>query len=62
MEQRTVMIGLSQLHKPMTIQQARKFGDRNMPNDLKKAGFKTHIFISDLEINGDLFYRINYGK
>lgn len=62
MEQRTVMIGLSQLHKPMTIQQARKFGDRNMPIDLKKTGFKTYIFISDPEINGSLFFRISYGK
>jgi len=62
MEQRKVKFGLGQLDKAMSIDQARKFGNRNMPIDLKKTGFKTYIFISDLEINGSLFFRISYGK
>lgn len=46
----------------MTIEQARQFGDRNMPNDLRRAGFKTFVFVSDIIINGGEWYRITYGK
>lgn len=48
------------LGKPMTLAQARAYGDRNMPIDLKRAGFKTSVFVSDPEINGGLFFRIGY--
>lgn len=61
-EKRIVKLGLGQLDKRMTKEQALRYGDRYMPADLKQAGFKCIIFTSDIEINGNLFYRINYGK
>jgi hypothetical protein len=61
-EKRTVKIGCGALDKPMTAKQAEGYGDRRMPSYLKRAGFKTSIFISDVDINGSLFYRISYGK
>lgn len=46
----------------MTKAQAKRYGDRHMPSNLKACGFKTVIFTADPEINGWLGYRINYGK
>lgn len=46
----------------MTATQARQYGNRHMPTDLKRAGFQTCVFASDLVINGGLFYRVSYGK
>jgi len=46
----------------MTIAQAKRYGDKNMPQDLRRAGFGTTIFVSDPEINGAVFFRVNYGK
>lgn len=54
--------GRACLSMPMTKEQAKRHGDRNMPRDLKAAGFETVIFTADPEINGWLGYRINYGK
>ena len=59
---RPVKIGAATLTKPMTQAQALRYGARNMPADLKRANFQTVIFVSDLNINGALFYRINYAK
>lgn len=56
-----VKLGLGEL-KPMTKEQAIRYGKRNMPKDLKKAGFKVSVFTSDPKIHGSLYYRINYGK
>ena len=61
-EKRQVRIGIDRLAEPMTIAQAKRYGDRNMPCDLKRAGFKTFVFASDLEIHGGLWFRISYGK
>lgn len=61
-EKREVRMGLCRLVKPMTFRQAKRFGEQCMPADLKQAGFKTTVFVSDPEINGGLFFRINYGK
>lgn len=61
-EKRIVKIGLGQLDRHMTKEQALRYGKRHMPEDLKRAGFECIIFASDLEINGSLFYRINYTK
>lgn len=61
-ERRPVRVGLGQLPKPMTRQQARRYGERNIPPDLKRAGFETVVFASDPAINGSSFYRVNYGK
>lgn len=46
----------------MTREQARRYGERRMPRDLKRAGFKTHVFESDMEIHGAHYFRITYGK
>ena len=61
-EKRLVKVGLSSLERPMTYNQAMRYGKNAMPNDLRKAGFKCVIFTSDPEINGGTFYRVNYGK
>ena len=57
-----VKVGLGTLEQPMTPEQARRFGDRNMPADLRRAGFKTCLFESDVEIHGSHFLRVSYGK
>lgn len=59
---REVRIGIDKLHQPMTQAQAKRYGERAMPHDLKLAGFTTTVFASDLEIHGASFYRITYGK
>ena len=60
-EKRPVKIGSGTL-RPMTQAQAQLYGLRTMPSDLKTAGFECIIFVSDPEINGSIFYRINYCK
>jgi len=47
---------------PMTQKQALRYGEQNMPADLKRAGFVCSIFRSDPEIHGGDWFRINYGK
>lgn len=49
-------------NKFMTLNQCVNYGKKHMPNDLKIAGFKVSIFISDINIHDSLFYRINYAK
>jgi hypothetical protein len=61
-EKRIVKVGIDQLTKPMTFEEAKNWGERNIPRDLKAAGFKASVFTSDPEINGGTFFRINYGK
>jgi hypothetical protein len=61
-ERLPVKIGLSTLDKMMTRAGAYRFGARNMPADLKRAGFQTVIFRSDPELHGGNWFRINYGK
>lgn len=46
----------------MTKKQALRWGEKNMPGDLRRAGFETVVFTADIEINGWVGYRINYGK
>lgn len=62
MEKLLVKTGLSTLPEPMTRQQAQRHGERNMPSDLRKAGFKCIIFRSSPDIHGGDWFRINYGK
>jgi hypothetical protein len=64
MKKYLVKIGLSSLEMPMTEKQALRYGNNAMPNDLKKAGFKTTIFCSDdqPEIFNGSYLRINWGK
>lgn len=60
-EKREVLVGLDRL-PAMTKNAAKKWGERNMPRDLKAAGFTTTVFESDAELHGGSWYRINYGK
>ena len=46
----------------MTRDKALRYGERHIPRDLKRAGFKAHVFTSDIEIHGALYYRITYGR
>jgi hypothetical protein len=46
----------------LSKEQAKRYGDRNMPKDLKKVGFRTHVFTSDPIIHGSSYYRLTYGK
>lgn len=62
MEKRQVKIGNSSLEMPMTQKQALRYGKNAMPEDLKRAGFKCSVFVSEKEINGSEFFRIVYGK
>jgi hypothetical protein len=57
-----VTYGLSTLPKKMTLQQARRWGNANMPKALKKAGFQTWLFQSDVVIHGSNYLRVSYGK
>ena len=47
---------------PFTRAQAKRYGDRHMRADLKRAGFETVLFGSNIEDHGSLYFRINYGK
>lgn len=60
-EKLRVRVGNGTLEGLMTRSQAQRYGDQNIPADLKRAGFKTVIFRSDPEINGADFFRVNYG-
>lgn len=61
-EKLMVKVGLSTLDKPMTRAQAKRWGERNMPTDLKRAGFETFVGKSDAEMHGGVWFRVNYGK
>jgi hypothetical protein len=61
-EKLLVKVGIGSLDRPMTRKQAMRYGQRNMPTDLKRAGFETVIFRSDPELHGGDWFRINYGK
>ena len=54
--QYTVKYGIDILNKKLTIKGALLWANKNIPNDLKLAGFKPTLFISDN------FIRVNYGK
>ena len=56
-----VKAGLSTLDKPMTAKQARRWGEANMPRDLRRAGFEVCLFRSDPEIHGGDWFRVSYG-
>ena len=61
-EKRPVKVGIDVLPKPMTAAQALLYAIRNMPRDLKRAGFVASVFASNSELHGGLFFRINYSK
>jgi hypothetical protein len=60
-EKRPVRAGSSgELPTPMTRRQALRWGEQNMPKDLKRAGWTCSVFASDAEIHGGLWFRVNY--
>lgn len=59
-EKRVVKMGVGELPERMTYKQALRYGNLRMPRDMKKVGFETMVFVSDPEIDGSKFYRINY--
>lgn len=61
-ERLEVRVGIGSLEAPMTREQARRWGERNMPPDLKAAGFGVEVFRSDREINDSDFFRVSFGK
>jgi hypothetical protein len=61
-ERLPVKVGLGTLDKLMSRAEAQRYGDKNMPADLKRAGFKTVIFRSDRDLHGGEWFRVNYGK
>ena len=60
-EKLLVKIGIGQLDRPMTRSAAQRYGQQNMPRDLKAAGFECVVARSDPELHGGNWYRINYG-
>lgn len=62
MEKLTVKIGLYVHDKPMTREQAMRYGLRHMPKDLKRAGFDCIVARSVEWMHGGNWFRINYGK
>lgn len=61
-EKRIVKVGLHTIDRPMTRKQAQRYGERNMPADLRRAGFQCVVFASDREMHGGEWFRVNYGK
>lgn len=61
-QKRPVRIGSGRQELPqhMTHRQARRYGNAHMPVDLRRAGFKTDVFVSDETIHGGLWYRVSY--
>ena len=46
----------------LTREQAQRYAEKKMPDDLRRAGFKAGVFESDPEIHGAHYFRIGYGK
>ena len=61
-EKLLVKIGIGVLDKHMTRAQAQRYGEKNIPKDLGRAGFKTAVSRSCAEIHGGDWFRISYGK
>ncbi len=46
----------------MTREQAQRWGDRHVPRDLKRAGFRAYVFESDEVVHGARYFLITYGR
>lgn len=62
MKQHTIKIGQQTLPNRLTEKQARLYGERRMPKELRRAGFEVVLFHACEDINGWDGIRINYGK
>lgn len=60
-EKLPVKVGLSTLDTTMTRAQAQRWGERNMPPALQRAGFACVVARTDREIHGGVWLRISYG-
>lgn len=61
-EKLPVKIGIGTLDKELTREQAIRYANKNIPSDLKRAGFKATVSKTDQELHGGVWYRINYMK
>lgn len=62
MEKMIVKVGSGQLDRLMNISQAKRWGEKNMPADLRRAGFKVDVLTSNPELHGGLWLRVSYAK
>lgn len=61
-ERLSVKVGSGVLEKQMTRSQAQRWGQQNMPSDLKSAGFAVDVYRTDPVINGGDWFRVSYVK
>ena len=61
-ERLEVRVGIGSLPNPMTEKQARAWGEKNMPGDLRRAGFQVYVSRSDKELHGGNWWRVAFGK
>lgn len=54
--------GNESLNEQMTVTQARRYGDRNMPADLRRAGFKAVVCKAEAVIHRRVWLRVSYAK
>lgn len=55
-----VRIGLTELPNRLTESQALRYGKRNMPADLRRAGFVVSVFHTSAAIHGWNGIRLSY--
>lgn len=46
----------------LSRKQAQRYGEKHMPRDLKRVGFKAYVFEADPQLHGARYFRITYGK
>lgn len=56
----TVRVGLTELPNRLTAAQARRYGERHMPRDLRRVGFSVVLTPTSTDIHGWSGLRINY--
>ena len=63
-ERRPVLIGESrpsEYSPVMTLRQAQRYAERTLEPDLRRAGFKASVFVSNADLNGGLWFRVCHG-
>jgi hypothetical protein len=58
---RLTKCGLTVFDKPMTYRQAVRWGEKNIPPELKRVRFGVSVYRATVAINGWDGYRINFG-
>lgn len=61
-EKLPVKVGLSTLPVEMSAQGALRWARYHIPHDLKRAGFEAFVSVTDPEMHGGRWLRVNYGK